>query len=105
MFYSPELARPAEIELLIVGDSVSYSRSMEAARLRASSKFKSSSAFPYVKEKQNNLKTKILLRNNLSSIYNNSFVNTDNVLRSNNTHQQHSLWYHLQNNMNLSLVT
>lgn len=44
--YLPELARPAEIELLIVGDSVSYSRSIDAARLRASSKFKSSRAFP-----------------------------------------------------------
>jgi hypothetical protein len=42
----PELASPADIELLTVGESVSKSLSIDAAKLRGSSKFKSSNAFP-----------------------------------------------------------
>ena len=44
--YLPELASPADIELLTVGESVSKSLSIDAARLRGSSKFKSSNALP-----------------------------------------------------------
>jgi hypothetical protein len=47
----PELASPADIELLIVGESVSKSLSIDAAKLRGSSKFKSSNAFPTKKDK------------------------------------------------------
>lgn len=44
--YLPELASPADIELLTVGESVSKSLSIDAAKLRGSSKFKSSNALP-----------------------------------------------------------
>jgi hypothetical protein len=44
--YLPELASPADIELLTVGESVSKSLSNDAAKFRGSSKFKSSNALP-----------------------------------------------------------